>query len=513
MTWHPETSCGREAQKIAPWAIPYLDGRGFDVGCGDQKVVPWATGLDRHKAADINSDGRAMPEVASRSLDFIFSSHFIEHCDDYTAVLAEWWRTIKVGGHLVLYWPHPDHYPRIGQFGANLDHKHDITPDQMFDAMLRAASCTGHGWDQVENETRSGGNEYSQFAVFRKRSDLRCEGGQFVRNPDGRKRAVVIRFGAIGDIISATSVLDGLQEAGYKVTFACSTPAREWIKEELSIDEFLTFPTSEAVHMVAPMLAERFDRVVNLTHTFEGMVLTLPNSPASQWPASARREVLAVDYLTLMAAIAEQTSVGTPRFAPTYEEMKEARNNSQTIAWALKGSGPQKWYPWTPQVLTRLLLKHPRLRVKLLAGDEVATLADKIVERVRQFGGPDCADRVTNLCGKRTVRQSLAAIAFADMAVGVETGLMWAVARQRMPKVLICSHSDPKQFASWVNTTALHSRPECGPCIKLISEWDQCHRVAETGAALCAHQLTPEAVLDAIEAGLGQIRQETEQAA
>jgi ADP-heptose:LPS heptosyltransferase/predicted SAM-dependent methyltransferase len=514
MTWHPETSRGQESQKIAPWAVRYLDGRGFDIGCGDQKVVPWATGMDRHKAADINSDGRSLPEVASASVDFVFSSHFIEHCEDYESVLAEWWRVIKVGGHLVLYWPHPDHYPRIGQFGANSDHKHDITPHQMFTAMLRAASRAGHGWDQVEDETRSGGNEYSQFAVFRKRADLRSEGGRFVRNPDGLRRAVVIRFGAIGDIISATSVLPGLQEKGYHVTFACSSMAQEWIKHEDGIDEFLTFPTMDSVHMIAPMLAERFDRVVNLTHTFEGMVLTLPGSPASQWPASARRKVLAIDYLTLMATIAEQVKIGTPRFVPTGEESWEAKNSNLTIAWALKGSGPQKWYPWTPQVLTRLLLKHPRLRVKLLAGPEVADLADKIVGRVREFGGPDCADRVQNLCGKLSIRQSLAAISFADMAVGVETGLMWAVARDRIPKVLICSHSDPRQFSTWINTTALHSRPECGPCIRLITEWDQCHRVAETGAALCAHQLIPEAVLEAIETGLEQInRQEKEQAA
>lgn len=512
MTWHPETSRGREAQKIAPWAIPYLEGRGFDIGCGDQRVVPWATGIDLNRSADINGDGRDLSQVADRSLDFIFSSHFIEHVADYETALAEWWRCIKVGGHLVLYWPHPDHYPRIGQFGANADHKHDIAPDAMRAAMLRVSARTWNGWDQVENETRAGSNEYSQFAVFRKRADLGCEGSGFDRRPGGAKRAVVIRFGAIGDIISATSVLWGLKESGYHVTFACAKTAQEWVKYDPHIDDFLTFPNSDAVAMVRPMLAERFDRVVDLTHTFEGMVLTLPHSHASQWPASARRKFLAVDYLTLMAGIAELSAVGSPRFVPLREEWFRRTHGIQ-IAWALKGSGPQKWYPWVPQVLTRLLLARPDVTVVLLAGKEVADFAKQIVERVRQYAGPDCAARVVNKVGDLTVRQSLGAIVASDMAVGVETGLMWAVARERMPKVLICSHSDPRQFGSWFNTQALHARPECGPCLRLISDWDQCHRVAETGAALCAHTLAPEAVIEAIEAGLGMIQTGQESAA
>lgn len=515
MTWHPETSRGREAQKIAPWAIPYLDGKGFDVGCGDQPVVTWATGIDLHKAADINSDGRDLSQTTSGSLDFVFSSHFIEHCVGYEDVLAEWWRTIRVGGHLVLYWPHPDHYPRIGQFGANADHKHDITPDAMRAAMFRVSARTGHGWDQVENETRSGGNEYSQFAVFRKRADLGCEGGAFERNPEGRPRAVVIRFGAIGDIISATSVLPGIKAAGYDVTFACSSKAREWIETNPYVDEFMSLPASDAIHLIQPMLAERFDRVVDLTHTFEAAVLALPHSPSSRWPASARRKMAAVDYLTLMASIADQSSIGMPEFHPTPSEHEWARKgrSSTTIAWALKGSGPQKWYPWVPQVLTRLLMARPDVDVVLLAGEEVRDLADQIVLRVRQYAGVSAQLRVTNACGSFSVRQSLAAIDSADLAVGVETGLMWAVARKRTPKVLICSHSDPRQFRSWLNTVALHSNPKCGPCIRLISDWDQCHRVPETGAALCATELQPETVLREIEAGLRQITNQQENAA
>lgn len=514
--WHPDTSRGREAQKIAPWAVPYLEGKGFDIGCGAEKVVEWATGIDLHAGADIIQDGARLDTVASETVDFVFSSHFIEHVKDYQSALAEWWRVLKVGGHLVLYWPHPDHYPRIGRFGANPDHKHDITPHQMFDAMLIVAGESGHGWDQLEDETRSGGNEYSQFAVFRKRADATCNHRPFRRNPDGRKRAVVIRYGAIGDIISATSVLAGLKRDGYHVTFACSRDARDMIRENPHIDEWIGYPNTKGFWMAKPMLEERFDRIVNLTQTFEGMVLALPDSPAAQWPASARRKALGIDYLTLMTAIAEQTEIGTPEFHPTPEEARMARSigaGTTVIAWALKGSGPQKWYPWVPQVLTRLLMRRTDCTVVLLAGPEAKDLADKIVERVAQFAGPDAAARIVNGVGRFSIRQSLAVMNECHVAIGVETGLMWAVARKHTPKVLMCSHSDPRQFATWINSEALHSRPECGPCLVLISDWKHCHRMPDTGAARCQNELSPDTVMAALERAIESRNHRQEKAA
>ena len=51
------------------------------------------------------------------------------------AVLREWWRVIRPGGHLVLYLPHKAHYPNIGQPGANPAHKHDFLPEDIVKAM------------------------------------------------------------------------------------------------------------------------------------------------------------------------------------------------------------------------------------------------------------------------------------------------------------------------------------------------------------------------------------------
>ena len=55
--WTPETSCGNEAAKCRGRVVSFLVGRGLDIGCGDEKVVPAAIGVDiAGKAADIRLD-------------------------------------------------------------------------------------------------------------------------------------------------------------------------------------------------------------------------------------------------------------------------------------------------------------------------------------------------------------------------------------------------------------------------------------------------------------------------
>lgn len=77
---------------------------------------------------------------------------------------GEWMRVIKPGGHLVLYVPDEEEYPRCGEPGANPDHKWDVNYDKVVDAMQQC----GYDWDLVEFEKRNQGIEYSLYFVFEK---------------------------------------------------------------------------------------------------------------------------------------------------------------------------------------------------------------------------------------------------------------------------------------------------------------------------------------------------------
>jgi SAM-dependent methyltransferase len=120
--------------------IQYTQGIGIDIGCGLNKIHTAAIGIDKRLSfadfgypfgAQIRGDGSKLPWFVKNSLDYVFSSHCLEHFLDPKVVLAEWSRVLKPGGYLVLLMPHKHRYPNVGTPGANLDHKHDYLPEEV----------------------------------------------------------------------------------------------------------------------------------------------------------------------------------------------------------------------------------------------------------------------------------------------------------------------------------------------------------------------------------------------
>jgi predicted SAM-dependent methyltransferase len=102
-------------------------GRGADIGCGHyEKIVPEAIGMDA-EGADINMDLNDPPPFPHGSLDWIWSSHCLEHLHNYPLVLRHWWDAIRPGGLLGLYLPHRDYYDNAW----NADHKHAFLPEHI----------------------------------------------------------------------------------------------------------------------------------------------------------------------------------------------------------------------------------------------------------------------------------------------------------------------------------------------------------------------------------------------
>ena len=93
----------------------------------------------------------------------MFSSHLLEHLSEPLKALIEWARVIKDGGHLVLYLPDEDQYPKVGEPGANPDHKWDVNYARVVELLDQVA----RDWDLIRFERRSGGDEYSLFFVFK----------------------------------------------------------------------------------------------------------------------------------------------------------------------------------------------------------------------------------------------------------------------------------------------------------------------------------------------------------
>jgi SAM-dependent methyltransferase len=99
----------------------YFRGNGLDVGYGGDLIHPSAVGWDFE-----HGDAQILSSVNDRSMDYVYSSHTLEHMLLPNVALRNWWRVIKPGGYLILYIPERDLYEKKTQLPSkwNLDHKH-----------------------------------------------------------------------------------------------------------------------------------------------------------------------------------------------------------------------------------------------------------------------------------------------------------------------------------------------------------------------------------------------------
>jgi len=100
-----ELTRGNAKQFIEQDALRWCKGKGVDVGAGR-----WPLKGARQIDEGPEEDAYCIGEPDS-SLDFVFSSHCLEHLDSPTLALKEWARILKPGGVLYLYLPHPYYVP------------------------------------------------------------------------------------------------------------------------------------------------------------------------------------------------------------------------------------------------------------------------------------------------------------------------------------------------------------------------------------------------------------------
>lgn len=174
-----------EAAKIRVRIFPYLEGKTvLDLGCGNEKIVPWAVGVD-----DLSEWGPPKPSVdveakidpESRNLgiklaraghpvlyDRVFSSHALEHIHaPIPAILNYWMGFVKPGGLLVAYLPDERHYKfdLANPSAKNPAHYHLLTQDQ-FLSLGQMPLLAVPGIKILTNELRVGNGEYSFLLIL-----------------------------------------------------------------------------------------------------------------------------------------------------------------------------------------------------------------------------------------------------------------------------------------------------------------------------------------------------------
>jgi len=509
--WRENAPYRAESTKIVWEVVEYLRGRGLDVGAGSFKILPHAIAVDNGcdnemfgipfkpdlyvKSAD------EMDVFASESMNFVYSSHLLEHMEEPQKALKEWWRLLLKGGYLVLYLPHEELYPKIGEPGANVDHKHNLNEEKVIDWMKDVG-----GWDLIRCEKRDQDEEYSFLMVFRKMEGKKRQ--YSYKTPKPEKTACVVRYGAFGDMIQTSTVIAGLKKQGYHVTLFCSPPGSDVIMHDPNIDKIVLFDKDQVPN---PDLGafwnwqkKNFDRFVNLSESIEGSMLAMNGRMQYQWSPAARHMAMNLNYVEFMHSIAGVSHDPQIKFFATPEEKVWARKQrdhmkyDNVIMWSLAGSSVHKTWAGLDNILASIMVQYPTTAVVLVGGPECQMLE----------AGWENEPRIYSTCGKFTIRQTLSMMEEVDLMIGPETGVLNAASCMDLPKIVFLSHSTHENLTrDWKNVTPLvaentvckgRGNNEAPACHMMHFGFDFCTRHEESGTAQCQADITLPQVWDAV---------------
>lgn len=119
---------GNAARWVIPYAKEYCKGHGIDIGCSRPE---WAFPLAMW-TVDPAINGYDAMNFPYRDLDYIFSSHCLEHVkENWYNVLDYWLTKIKVGGIIFLYLPHKSQEYWLPK--NNRKHVHSFDSSEIYD--------------------------------------------------------------------------------------------------------------------------------------------------------------------------------------------------------------------------------------------------------------------------------------------------------------------------------------------------------------------------------------------
>jgi hypothetical protein len=112
---------GFASQFIIPFARKVCEGVGYDIGYGRKEwALPGSIPIENYV------DGHNAFHLPEGQVDYIFSSHCLEHIPDWVMCLDYWTSKLFIGGVLFLYLP--DYSQEYWHPWNNLKHFHVFTP-------------------------------------------------------------------------------------------------------------------------------------------------------------------------------------------------------------------------------------------------------------------------------------------------------------------------------------------------------------------------------------------------
>jgi len=437
-------------------AIGYLKGRGLTFGLNGPEPIYPAKAIDLGKYS-LNFDLAPNPSVHAvdqnlaiiqkGSLDHIFLGNRLGMYTDPENLIRECADRLREGAHLIIHL-------------MNGDQAH-------IEGWLSAAGL----WKRKDIYLRD-----SQFLGIYKLLGKQRRGIQEATPRSGKKRALIARYGAIGDMIMISPLIRKLAEDGYEVTMNVTPYCAEVLKHNpyvsnIIIQERDAIPNQE----LGPYWTEwkdDYDKYINLSESIEGKLLKVEGR-RDFFTTKAWREDLfgSINYYDQTMRLGGYPDIRGSRgelyFSAAEEKaakfIRAKFPGKFLVLWSVKGSSFHKIYPRLRDTLGAWLSHRPDCQV-ILTGAE----ADKGLGFDMQ--------QVWNTIGTMQLRDVFCLTKHVDLVVGPESAVINAAGCYETPKICFLSHSSAANLCKyWINS--YHLEPEgvaCYPCHQLHYNLESC---------------------------------------
>ena len=369
-----------------------------------------------------------------------------------------------------------------------------MMPDEMTQLMRSVAWRTGRGWEQEKNETRAGGNEYSQLQIYKKRDGVGCT--EFVEKHP-RKTVGLVRLGAFGDALWISTVLPKLKAKypEHDIVLYTQKQGETSLRHDPHISEFRV----QADGIFGPEPAQwqglywlhcekKHDVFINLVGCVERHLLPHQSDPNFYLPDVQRRWLMGRNYYEAVhewAGVPFDPATVRVKFYPHPDEIawaaaERAKHDGSFVVINPSGSSLPKWWPHTQRAM----------EIFAEAGVGGVVLGDL---RGPKFTAPKGWQVIGT---EQDIRRCYALAQLADVVIATESAIVNSVAHEQPLKIVLLSHSTAQNLTrDWDRTVAIE--PEglaCYPCHRIHQDWTYCTANAETGAAACQSAATAEAI-------------------
>jgi ADP-heptose:LPS heptosyltransferase len=347
------------------------------------------------------------------------------------------------------------------------------------------------------------------FTIIKRLSGAAGEQPAPVPRPvNGRKRVLIIRYGAYGDHLMVTPLIQHYHDEGWHITYNVTERGEHIFKNDPRIDDLMVQESGvlSAERIVLNKywedIGKGFDKVIPLSETVEGHLLRIENTIEyhDSWEkrhADCNKNY--IDYHFERAGLDIKGRLPSVWLSDAerewakkeVEQIRKKLGKRFIVLWNIFGSSFHKAYPWMFDVWMLLRTNRDDIGVLAVSDDAGGYVL-----------GNEFSGTVFNGGGKYKFRQSLALHSAVDAVVTPETWSMTAALAFPAPLIALLSHSS-RENVTMRDGDIFLSAPlkdcPCTPCHQLHYSKNSCPRGAfNKNTTLCMDSITPADVYDAL---------------